>query len=191
MFCTEKEKENCNCEKLGCEGCYYNNDENKEKNDMSRKFEYVNRIISNGVETLAPTFNLPRRKTKKSAGYDFECIETITIPPYKLGDKPVLVPTGVKCKMLDDEFLMLVNRSSNPKKKNLVIPNSMGIIDADYYGNSDNDGEMMFAFFNTGTEPVTIEKGYAIGQGIFMKYGITDDDNADGERKGGFGSTNK
>lgn len=136
-------------------------------------------------------FNLPVRKTEKSAGYDFECIETIEIPPYKFGDKPFMVPTGVKCKMDDDEFLMLVNRSSNPKKKNLIIPNSMGIIDADYYGNEDNDGHMMFAFYNFGTEPVIIEKGYAIGQGIFIKYGITDDDNATGTRTGGFGSTNK
>ena len=158
---------------------------------MSRRFEYVNRVLSNGYETLQPNFNLPTRKTAKSAGFDFECIETITIPPYKPGDKPVLVPTGVKCKMQDDEYLMLVNRSSNPKKKNLVIPNSMGIIDADYYGNPDNDGEMMFAFYNLGTEPVTIEKGYAIGQGIFCKYYVTDDDNATGKRLGGFGSTNK
>ena len=88
-----------------------------------RKFEKVKR-----VENI--DFNLPVRKTKNSAGYDFECIEDIEIPPYKIGDKPTLVPTGVKCLMGDDEFLMLVNRSSNPKKKNLVIPNSMGIIDA-------------------------------------------------------------
>jgi len=158
---------------------------------MGRKFEYVDRVLSNGYEMKEPGFNLPVRKTKKSAGYDFECIETVTIPPYKLGDKPFLVPTGVKCKMQDDEFLMLVNRSSNPKKKNLVIPNSMGIIDADYYGNPDNDGEMMFTFFNLGTEPVTIEKGYALGQGIFQKYYTTDDDAAVGKRTGGFGSTNK
>lgn len=151
---------------------------------MSRKFEYVKRIEK-------ADFKLPVRKTKNSAGYDFECIETITIPPYKLGDKPVLVPTGIKCKMNDDEFLMLVNRSSNPKKKNLVIPNSMGIIDADYYENPENDGEMMFAFYNLGTEDVIIEKGYAIGQGIFQKYYTTDDDTTDGERVGGFGSTNK
>ena len=149
-----------------------------------RKFEIVKRIKE-------VDFNLPVRKTKNSAGYDFECIETTTIPPYKLGDKPVLVPTGIKCKMEDDEFLMLVNRSSNPKKKNLVIPNSLGIIDADYYENSDNDGEIMFAFYNLGTEPVTIEKGYAIGQGIFQKYYVTDDDNATGKRIGGFGSTTK
>ena len=57
-----------------------------------------------------------------------------------------MVKTGVKVLMPDDEYLMLVSRSSNPKKKKLVIPNSMGIVDADYYGNPDNDGEMMFAF---------------------------------------------
>lgn len=136
-------------------------------------------------------FNLPVRKTEKSAGYDFECIEDIEVPPYKFGDKPILVPTGIKCQMEDDEFLMLVNRSSNPKKKNLVIPNSMGIIDADYYGNEDNDGHIMFAFYNVGTETVKIEKGYGMGQGIFIKYGTTNDDNASGTRQGGFGSTSK
>lgn len=183
MFCTENERKSCNSEKMGCTGCFYYNDENKEK--ITRRFEYVERI-----KNIAD-FNLPKRKTKYSAGYDFECIETVTIPPYKLGDKPVLIPTGVKCKMQDDEYLMLVNRSSNPKKKNLVIPNSMGIIDADYYNNPDNDGEMMFAFYNLGTEPVIIEKGYSIGQGIFCKYYTTDDDAAEGERTGGFGSTNK
>ena len=156
-----------------------------------KKFEYVNRVISNGYEMREVTFNLPTRKTAKSAGYDFECIESITIPPYKRGDKPVLVPTGVKAQMEDDEFLLLCNRSSNPKKKNLVIPNSMGIIDADYYGNVDNDGEIMFAFYNVGSEPVTIEKGYALGQGIFIKYGTVVNDNATGERIGGFGSTSK
>ena len=149
-----------------------------------RKFEKVS--VCEDVD-----FNLPRRKTKYSAGYDFECICTTTIPPYKLGDEPYLVPTGVKCKMEDDEFLMLVNRSSNPKKKCLVVPNSMGIIDADYYNNPDNEGEMMFPFYNLSTEPVKIEKGYCIGQGIFQKYLLTDDDDATGERSGGFGSTTK
>lgn len=136
-------------------------------------------------------FNLPKRKTKNSAGYDFECICDVTIPPYKIGNEPFLVPTGVKCKMENDEFLMLVNRSSNPKKKCLVVPNSMGIIDADYYNNPDNEGEMMFPFYNLSTEPVKIEKGYCIGQGIFQKYLLTDDDDATGERFGGFGSTTK
>lgn len=156
-----------------------------------RKFEYVNRMLSNGYQMKEPEFNLPQRKTKYSAGYDFECIEDVEIPPYKIGDDPVLVPTGVKVKMQDDEYLMLVNRSSNPKKKKLVIPSSLGIIDADYYNNPDNDGEIMFAFYNLSKEPIKIEKGYCMGQGIFQKYYITENDNAEGERTGGFGSTTK
>lgn len=158
---------------------------------MLRKFEYVNRILSTGYETKEPQFELPKRSTKKSAGYDFINPETIEIPPYTIGSKPVLVPTGVKVYMPDDEYLMLVNRSSNPKKKFLVIPNSMGIIDADYVDNPDNEGEMMFAFYNLSNEPVIIEQGEKLGQGIFQKYYITDDDNAEGKRTGGFGSTGK
>lgn len=154
-----------------------------------RKFEFVKRIKKVAMESAY--CKLPERSTKKSAGYDFINPERVVIPPYKMGDKPVLVPTGVKVKMPDDELLMLVNRSSNPAKKNLVIPNSLGIIDADYYGNSDNDGEMMFAFYNVGTEPVVIEAGDKLGQGIFQKYLVTDDDVAEGERTGGFGSTGR
>ena len=152
--------------------------------ENNRKFEKVSRCKD-------WDFNLPKRKTKHSAGYDFECPETVTIPPYKLGDKPFLVPTGIKCNMGDDEFLMLVSRSSNPAKKNLVVPNSFGVIDADYYNNPDNEGEMMFAFYNLGTEPVVLEKGYCMGQGIFQKYYTTVDDNTTEERTGGWGSTNK
>ena len=157
-----------------------------------RKFEFVERIKEVAMESVNGAYcKLPERSTKKSAGYDFINPSRIEIPPYKRGDKPVLVPTGIKVKMPDDEFLMLVNRSSNPNKKNLVIPNSMGIIDADYYGNPDNDGEMLFAFYNVGTETVVIEAGDKLGQGIFQKYFITDDDNAKGDRTGGFGSTGR
>lgn len=134
-------------------------------------------------------FEMPKRSTKNSAGYDFSCIEDIEIPPYKIGDNPVLVPTGIKAYMPNNEFLMLVNRSSNPKKKKLVIPNSMGIIDADYADNPDNEGEMFFAFYNLSNEPVVLKKGEKMGQGIFINFGITDNDNAEGERTGGFGST--
>lgn len=134
--------------------------------------------------------NLPVRKTKYSAGYDIECAEDITIQPFN-NDNPVLVKTGLKAYMEDDEYLMLCNRSSNPKKKGLVLANSVGIIDKDYYGNPDNDGAIMFAFYNMKSEPVTIKKGEAIGQAIFMKYLTVDDDNANGLRTGGFGSTDK
>ena len=135
--------------------------------------------------------NLPVRKTKNAAGYDFEAAEDITIDPFIPGSNPFLVKTGIKVYMNDDEYLMLCNRSSNPKKKGLVLANSVGIIDADYYGNPDNDGAIMFAFYNYKSEPVVVKKGEAIGQGIFMKYLTCDDDNATGKRKGGFGSTDK
>ena len=93
--------------------------------------------------------------------------------------------------MKDDEYLMLCNRSSNPKKKGLVLTNGVGIIDKDYYGNPDNDGHIMFSFFNVKDEDITIHKGEAIGQALFMKYLLVDDDDAQGERTGGFGSTSK
>lgn len=149
---------------------------------MNRKFEKVSRVKD--IE-----FELPKRSTRNSAGYDFVCIEDIEIPAYKMGDNPVLVPTGVKAYMYENEFLMLCNRSSNPKKKKLVIPQSMGIIDADYVDNQDNEGEMFFAFYNLSNEPVTLKKGEKMGQGIFIEYFTTEDDDADGERCGGFGST--
>lgn len=155
-----------------------------------RKFKKVNKTLVRKLME-GTDYNLPVRKTAKSAGYDFECIEDITIEPFKPGMKPTLVPTGVKVYMEDDEYLMLVNRSSNPKKKNLIIPNGVGIVDADYVDNPDNEGEIMFAFYNMGAEPITIEKGYALGQGIFQKFLITEDDEAVGERVGGFGSTSK
>ena len=135
--------------------------------------------------------NIPQRKTKYSAGYDIEAAEDCIIPSFKKGDKPTLVKTGLKAYMQEDEYLMLANRSSNPGKKGLILANSVGIIDKDYYGNPDNDGHFMFAFYNVKSEDVEIKKGECIGQAIFQKYGIIDNDNAEGERVGGFGSTSK
>ena len=135
--------------------------------------------------------NLPVRKTKYSAGYDVEAAEDCIIPSFKKGDKPTLIKTGIKAYMQDDEFLMLANRSSNPGKKGLILANSIGVIDKDYYGNPDNDGHIMFAFYNFKGEDVKIQKGDCIGQAIFQKFFVTDDDVAEGQRNGGFGSTNK
>ena len=135
--------------------------------------------------------NLPVRKTKYSAGYDVEAAEDCIIPAFKPGQKPTLIKTGLKAYCEPDEFYMLCNRSSNPGKKGLVMANSVGIIDSDYYSNKDNDGHFMFAYYNFFDHDVEIKKGDVIGQVIFMKYLITDDDNATGERTGGFGSTNK
>ena len=151
---------------------------------MSRGFEVVKGYEDKNI-------NLPVRKTKFAAGYDIEAAEDIVIPSFKKGMAPTLIPTGIKAYMEDDEVLYLYNRSSNPKKKGLILANSVGVIDKDYYGNPDNDGHIMFAFFNIKEEDITIKKGEAIGQGVFAKYLITDDDVAGGERLGGFGSTDK
>ena len=135
--------------------------------------------------------NLPIRKTKCAAGYDFEAAEDTLIPSFKKGNNPTLIATGIKAYMQDDEVLYLYNRSSNPKKKGLLLANSVGVIDKDYYENPDNDGHIMFAFYNIKDEDIVIKKGEAIGQGVFMKYLLTDDDKALGKRIGGFGSTDK
>ena len=145
--------------------------------------------IAKGFEDKG--INLPERKTKYSAGYDVEAAEDVTVPSFKKGMKPTLVKTGIKAYMQDNEYLMLVNRSSNPGKKGLILANSVGIVDKDYYGNENNDGHIMFAFYNIKEEDIIIKKGEAIGQAVFQKYLVTDDDNAEGERLGGFGSTNK
>ena len=134
--------------------------------------------------------NLPVRKTKCAAGYDVEAAEDVVIPSFKKGMKPTLVKTGVKAYMLPDEMLCLYNRSSNPGKKGLILANSVGIVDSDYYGNPDNDGHIMFAFYNIKDEDIEIKKGERIGQAIFQKFLTTDNDVAEGERAGGFGSTN-
>ena len=86
---------------------------------------------------------------------------------------------------------MLVNRSSNPGKKGLVMANSLGIIDSDYYGNESNDGHFMYAYYNFFDHDVEIKKGDIIGQVIFAKYYKVDGDKAEGTRTGGFGSTNQ
>ena len=135
-----------------------------------RKFEVAKGFEDKGI-------NLPVRKTKYSAGYDIEATEDVIVPSFKKGMNPTLVKTGIKAYMQDDEVLILAN--------------SIGVIDKDYYGNPDNDGHIMFAFYNIKDEDVEIKKGDCIGQGIFQKYLVTDDDIATGERLGGFGSTSK
>lgn len=145
--------------------------------------------IAKGFEDKG--INLPERKTKNSAGYDIEAAEDCIIPAFKPGMKPTLVKTGLKAYCQPDEFYMLLNKSSGPFKKGLVLANSVGIIDSDYYNNPDNDGHFMFAYYNFFDKDLEIKKGDAIGQVIFQKFLTVDNDNAEGERVGGFGSTSK
>jgi dUTP pyrophosphatase len=103
--------------------------------------------------------------------------------------KPTLVSTGMKCKLDRGTYLELSVRSSSPLKYWLVLANGVGIIDADYYNNPDNEGEIFFQLINLSPFDIKLQKGETIGQGIIKPYLITEDDAAAGERTGGFGST--
>lgn len=146
-----------------------------------RKFEKVARV--RGKE-----FEMPRRSTKKSGGYDFINPEDVHVAGK---GEITYVKTGIKAYMEEDEILILANRSSNPKKKGLVAMNGIGVVDADYVDNAENEGEICFAFSSLNEEGTEIKAGEKLGQGIFVKYGKTEDDKAEGERTGGFGSTGK
>lgn len=150
---------------------------------MTRGFKVVKGWENKGI-------NLPKRGTKNAAGYDIEAAEDMVIEPFKNGDKPALIPTGLKAYCADDEWFMLANRSSGPKK-GFLFPHSFGIIDSDYYENENNDGHLFVQCINIKDEPLVIKKGDVIAQVVFMKYLITDDDKAEGVRTGGFGSTDK
>lgn len=126
---------------------------------------------------------LPKRSTAGSAGYDFFAAYPFAIGP----GKTVFVKTWVKAKMPKDTVLLLFERSSWGFKKQVSIPNSVGVIDSDYYGNAENDGNIAFAFTNHGSEPLEVKVGDKIGQGIFLTFLLTDDDEANGERAGRYG----
>lgn len=102
-----------------------------------------------------------------------------------------LVSTGMKCHLEPGQYLELSVRSSTPLKHWLIMGNSVGIIDADYCDNPDNEGEIFFQLINLSPFAIQLKRGDKIGQGIIKTYGVTDDDSATGERLGGFGSTSK
>ena len=130
--------------------------------------------------------NLPQRTTAESAGYDIECAETVTINPGEVK----IVPTGIKAFMAYNEFLAIHIRSSIGIKRHIMLAKCTGIIDSDYYNNEDNEGHILLGLYNLGTEAVTLEKGERVAQGIFTKYLVANDDEANGIRLGGIGSTN-
>lgn len=133
--------------------------------------------------------NLPKRATANSAGYDVEAAEDVIVPAFRAGVKPTLIPTGLKAYCQPDEYYIVANRSSNPKK-GLVLANGIGVIDADYYENPGNDGHFQILVFNISDQDLLIKKGERVAQVIFHKYLLVDNDIAEGERKGGIGSTN-
>jgi dUTP pyrophosphatase len=128
---------------------------------------------------------LPTRGSKIAAGYDFYTPQSFTIP----AGKTFVVWTDVKSYMQEGEVLKLYVRSSIGIKRGLVLANGTGIIDADYYGNPSNDGNIGIALFNCRDQEVTIEAGERIAQGLFQSFLVADNGNTDSERAGGMGST--
>ncbi|WP_413627611.1 dUTP diphosphatase [Fructilactobacillus vespulae] len=179
---------------------------------MQRGFNIVSKEKNAGLE-------LPKRATKNAAGYDFASSVDMTLPSiWKLGLlkalkvillekklsetdaetarkilKPYLIPTGIKAYMQPNEVLIIANRSSNPLKRGMIVPNGIGVIDADYYDNESNEGEIFVQMTNFGLFDRQIKKGERIGQGIFMPFLLADNDegSAKATRTGGFGSSGK
>ena len=133
---------------------------------------------------------LPKRATKYSAGYDMYSVRDFTLNP----GESIKIPTGIKVKLDPDKFLMVVPRSGLGFKYGVRLANTVGIIDADY-SSSDNEGHMWikidYPILNENKKPMIIKQGDAICQGIILQYFKVDDDESDGVRNGGFGSTSK
>lgn len=141
-----------------------------------------------GFELVSTYHNedlLPKRETEHAAGYDLKVAEKTIIAPGEIK----LVPTGVKAYMQAGEVLYLYDRSSNPRKKGLVLINSVGVIDGDYYGNATNEGHIFAQMQNITEQDVVLEVGERVVQGVFAPFLIADGDLATGQRTGGFGST--
>ena len=131
---------------------------------------------------------LPLRATKYSAGYDFYSPFDFTLNP----GETIKIPTGIRAKMREDYALFLLPRSGLGFKYRLQLNNTIGLIDADYFY-SDNEGHIFAKITNDSNEGkvISVKKGEAFIQGVFLSYGITEDDEVNTIRNGGFGSTSK
>jgi|GEM_PF-31409 len=174
------------------------NDTNHSKQGMQTVLMRENIVLSKILEQFTRFFKvvsnyekqsitLPKRATHLSAGYDLAACEDTVI---KKGEIK-LVPTGVKVHLLEDEVLMIYPRSSLAIKQGLMMPNSVGVIDADYYDNPQNEGHIFIPLYHLQQKDITIKKGDRIAQGIFQKYLTSVDDEVNVTRSGGFGSTNQ
>lgn len=139
------------------------------------------------VSRLETPVKLPTRGTIHSAGYDIYAYDNYEIEP----KQSVLIRTGIKAYMPPDEYLDLRVRSSLGIKRQLMLATGASVIDADYYNNEENEGEIMVVLYNYGDETQTIAAGERIVQGIFTKYFLIDNDDTTDQRTGGTGSTNK
>lgn len=149
-----------------------------------RGFEAVKEEMRKGTMD----YILPTRGTSKSAGYDLASPIDVVIEPHS----SALIWTNIKAFMQDDEVLEVYIRSSTAIKRDLILKNTVGIIDSDYYSNEGNDGNIGICLYNTTYAPREIKKGERIAQGVFKKYLIADDDVCLNDvRVGGIGSSGK
>ena len=150
-------------------------------------FEQFKKDIKDDID-LYNEYELPKRGTKSAAGYDFYSLYDYILKPGEI----MKIPTGIKACMEEDDVLFLIDRSSMGFKYNVRMCNQVGVIDADYYNNNDNEGHMWIKIQNEGDKDYIVKEGQAMIQGIFMKYLKTDDDiESEKIRIGGIGSTNK
>ncbi|MDD4187297.1 MAG: hypothetical protein PHX04_00770 [Bacilli bacterium] len=156
-----------------------------------RKFEKISleqfmKDVNN--EELYNSYSIPVRKTKNSGGYDIFSLIDYDLKP----KESIIIPTGIKCLLPGDEILMIIIRSSLGFKHGIRLVNQVGIIDADYYNNGDNEGHIFIKIENTSEKIFSFKIGDAIAQGLFIKYGTIDnEEEIIAERKGGIGSTGK
>lgn len=137
------------------------------------------------IEKAYSEVAIPARKTSGSAGYDFIC-------PYEIRLRPgqtAKIPTGIKAKMDKNVVLLMFVRSSIGINRRMSFPNAVAVIDSDYYGNPDNEGDIMLVLVNNNEYDVKVFAGERVAQGVFVRYLLTDDDASDGTRTGGIGST--
>ena len=150
-------------------------------------FEQFKKDIKNDKK-LYEEYNIPKRATKTSAGYDFEVLEDYIIKPGEM----IKIPTGIKVCMEPTDAFFLFVRSSMGFKYNIRLCNQVGIVDSDYYNNSNNEGHMWIKIQNEGTEVVTLTKGQRFAQGVFIEYKTVDDEEEiKRKRTGATGSTDK
>jgi dUTP pyrophosphatase len=129
---------------------------------------------------------LPKRATSGSAGYDFFALNDFTLN----AGETIKIATGVRAYIEEGWVLNIYPRSGLGFKHRLRLDNTVGIIDSDYYF-AENEGHIFIKLTNCGDKTLTVEKGKAFAQGVFLEYGITVDDDTTEERTGGFGSTDK
>lgn len=147
---------------------------------MARYFE----VVKDEFRKNSGDIKLPTRATQYSSGYDFYSPIDITIQP----QETAMIWTDVRAHMYYDNCLLIIPRSSMGKHP-VMIANTIGDIDSDYYDNEATGGNIGFRLFNLGTTPYEIKAGDRIGQGIFIKYGTVKDDKTTTKRQGGFGSS--